>query len=122
MANQINIQNSNQNLKSSKASSQNEKTTANQSQGSNPQATGASAERGLGSQSSSHNNTNAKPTTKVDDTILQERDNLIKYIKSYIKKNNELPQTTLNFYKFVKLIGKGAFGKVTLGVLKLTGK
>ena len=63
-----------------------------------------------------------KPITKVDDTILQERDQLIKYIKQYIKKNNELPPTTLNFYKFVKLIGKGAFGKVTLGVHKLTGK
>lgn len=62
------------------------------------------------------------PTTKVDDTILQERDQLIKYIKQYIKKSNELPPTTLNFYKFVKLIGKGAFGKVTLGVHKLTGK
>lgn len=33
-----------------------------------------------------------------------------------------MPPTTLNFYKFVKLIGKGAFGKVTLGVHKLTGK
>ena len=64
----------------------------------------------------------SKPTTKVDDTILQERDQLIKYIKQYIKKSNELPPTTLNFYKFVKLIGKGAFGKVTLGVHKLTGK
>jgi len=28
----------------------------------------------------------------------------------------------LNFYKFVKMIGKGAFGKVTLGIHKLTGK
>ena len=63
-----------------------------------------------------------KPTTRVDDTILQERDQLIKYMKQYIKKNNELPPTTLNFYKFVKMIGKGAFGKVTLGVHKLTGK
>ena len=60
--------------------------------------------------------------TKIDDTIIQERDQLIKYIKQYIKKNNELPPTTLNFYKFVKLIGKGAFGKVTLGIHKLTGK
>lgn len=61
-------------------------------------------------------------TTKVDETILQERDRLIKFIKSYIKKNNELPPTTLEYYKFVKLIGKGAFGKVTLGIHKLTGK
>lgn len=54
--------------------------------------------------------------------MLQERDKLMAYIKSYIAKNNELPATTLEFYKFVKLIGKGAFGKVTLGVHKLTGK
>lgn len=60
--------------------------------------------------------------TKVDETILQERDRLIKFIKGYIKKHNELPPTTLEYYKFVKLIGKGAFGKVTLGVHKLTGK
>lgn len=66
--------------------------------------------------------TSSKPTIKVDETILQEKDQLIKYIKQYIKKHNELPPTTLNFYKFVKLIGKGAFGKVTLGVHKLTGK
>jgi len=30
--------------------------------------------------------------------------------------------TTLEFYKFVKLIGRGAFGTVTLGIHKLTGK
>lgn len=63
-----------------------------------------------------------QPILKVDDTMLQERDKLMAYIKSYIAKNNELPATTLEFYKFVKLIGKGAFGKVTLGVHKLTGK
>ena len=47
---------------------------------------------------------------------------MIKYNVHYIKKNNELPPTSLDFYKFVKLIGKGAFGKVTLGIQKLTGK
>lgn len=39
-----------------------------------------------------------------------------------MEKNGECPPTTLDFYKFVKLIGKGAFGKVTLGIHKLTGK
>ena len=58
----------------------------------------------------------------IDDSLLEEREKLIKYIKNHIAKTNELPQTTLEFYKFVKLIGKGAFGKVTLGVHKLTGK
>ena len=38
------------------------------------------------------------------------------------KKHNEIPETTMNHYKFVRLIGKGAFGKVTLGIHKLTGK
>lgn len=46
----------------------------------------------------------------------------MEYLRSYIKKHNSLPPTTLDFYKFVKLIGKGAFGKVTLGIHKLSGK
>jgi len=53
---------------------------------------------------------------------MQDREKLIKYNRAYIKKNSEIPNTTLDFYKFVKLIGKGAFGKVTLGIHKLTGK
>lgn len=60
--------------------------------------------------------------TKVDEGIVAEREKQIKFIKQYIKKHNELPPTTLDYYKFVKMIGKGAFGKVTLGVHKLTGK
>ncbi len=64
------------------------------------------------------------PPSKVtlNEDILSERDKIIKFIKAYIKKNNEIPPTTLDYYKFVKLIGKGAFGKVTLGIHKLTGK
>lgn len=58
----------------------------------------------------------------LNESPLLEQENLIKHIKEHIEKNNELPPTTLDFYKFVKLIGKGAFGKVTLGVHKLTGK
>ena len=58
---------------------------------------------------------------KLNDDILSERDKMIKAIKGYIKKNKRLPPTTLDYYKFVKLVGKGAFGKVTLGVHKLTG-
>ena len=54
--------------------------------------------------------------------MLEDREKLIKYIKTYTKKRMEVPETTLDYYKFVKLIGKGAFGKVTLGIHKLTGK
>lgn len=53
---------------------------------------------------------------------MKEREKIIKFNKSYIKKNNQVPPTHLEQYKFIKLIGKGAFGKVTLGIHKLTGK
>lgn len=54
--------------------------------------------------------------------MLEERDKLIKYISHYTLLQKQVPVTTLDYYKFMKLIGKGAFGKVTLGIHKLTGK
>jgi len=53
---------------------------------------------------------------------MSERQRLIKYNKAYFQKHKSLPPTTLDFYKFVQLIGKGAFGKVTLAIHKLTGR
>jgi serine/threonine protein kinase len=58
----------------------------------------------------------------LNESLLHEREKLIKFIVNYIKKNNEIPPTTLDYYKFVRMIGKGAFGKVILGIHKLTGK
>ena len=58
----------------------------------------------------------------LNEEIVDDRDNLIKYVQLYTKMKCEVPDTTLDFYKFTKLIGKGAFGKVTLGIHKLTGK
>lgn len=58
----------------------------------------------------------------LNEQIMKEREKIIKYNKAYIKKKKTIPPTSLEFYKFVKLIGKGAFGKVTLGIHKLTGK
>lgn len=58
----------------------------------------------------------------LNEAIVTEREKLINFIKIYTKKHNTIPPTTLDLYKFVKLIGKGAFGKVTLGLHKLTGK
>ncbi len=60
--------------------------------------------------------------TLNDDGMLQDREKLQKYIKQYIKKRQEFPPTTVDYYRFMKLIGKGAFGKVTLGIHKLSGK
>ncbi len=59
---------------------------------------------------------------KLNDEISQGRDKLIQYNVAYARKHHDIPPTTLDYYKFVKLIGKGAFGKVTLGIHKLTGK
>lgn len=58
----------------------------------------------------------------LNEAIVTEREKLINFIKIYTKRHNAIPPTTLDLYKFVKLIGKGAFGKVTLGLHKLTGK
>lgn len=59
---------------------------------------------------------------QLNEAIVTEREKLIHFIKIYAKRHDAIPPTTLDFYKFVKLIGKGAFGKVTLGMHKLTGK
>lgn len=58
----------------------------------------------------------------LNESVVTEREKLIHFIKIYAKRHNAIPPTSLDFYKFVKLIGKGAFGKVTLGLHKLTGK
>ena len=47
---------------------------------------------------------------------------LSKYIIDYYKANNIYPKTQINFYKYGRLIGKGAFGKVNIGLHVLTGK
>ena len=47
---------------------------------------------------------------------------LSNFIKNFYKKNNEYPNTLLTFYKYGRLIGQGAFGKVNLGLNILTGR
>ena len=62
----------------------------------------------------------SKPPENCSESFTKEK--IIEYNKTYIRKHHEIPPTSLDNYKFVKLIGKGAFGKVTLGVHKLTGR
>ena len=48
--------------------------------------------------------------------------NLTNYIIKHYKKNKKYPNTNLSFYKYGRLIGQGAFGKVNLGLNVLTGR
>ena len=43
-------------------------------------------------------------------------------IKQAFRESGEPPETTLEFYKIGKVIGKGAFGKVNLALHKLARK
>ena len=54
--------------------------------------------------------------------FLEESEKLAKFIKNYNKTNNEYPPSNISFYKFGRVIGKGAFGKVNIGLHVLTGR
>jgi len=53
---------------------------------------------------------------------LSDTNNLMSYIKNNFKQYEQAPPTTIDFYRVGRLLGKGAFGKVNLGMHKLTGK
>ena len=53
---------------------------------------------------------------------LTQSNKLIQYIKKYYSFYKVYPLTTLTFYKYGRLIGQGAFGKVNLGLNILTGR
>ena len=60
---------------------------------------------------------NIKKNIYMEDSL-----KLTNYIKDYYKNNHEYPNTNLDFYKYGRLIGQGAFGKVNLGLNVLTGR
>jgi hypothetical protein len=59
---------------------------------------------------------------KMDPRREKEMLELSEYIKDYWLKHRKAPETITNFYKIGKMLGKGAFGKVNLGIHKLSGK
>lgn len=71
--------------------------------------------------SSSSNNTRIDHN-EVLHKVERERASLIDYITRYTRTFKKVPKTTLQFYKVIKLIGKGSFGKVHLGIHLLTRK
>ena len=52
----------------------------------------------------------------------EERAGLIRYIADCFRKEGKCPESTLEFYRVGKLIGKGAFGKVISATHKLSGE
>ena len=71
-----------------------------------------------------NNNTNTSllSTMKDSNYYSQESENLSKYIKEYYKSHSSYPPTDISFYKFGRMIGRGAFGKVNIGLNILTGR
>lgn len=52
----------------------------------------------------------------------EERAGLVRYIQDSFRKGGKCPESTLEFYRVGKLIGKGAFGKVISATHKLSGE
>ena len=53
---------------------------------------------------------------------LKDKEIISSYIKQYYNNNRKYPTTKMKFYKYGRLLGKGAFGKVNLSLHILTGR
>lgn len=67
-------------------------------------------------------NCSVKSSLRESNYYKRESEKISNYIKIYYNKNAEYPPTNLKHYKYGRLIGKGAFGKVNLGLHTLTGR
>ena len=56
------------------------------------------------------------------DQETEDRRNLRNEIKHSLLEKQKVPETTLQYYQIIKLIGKGSFGRVYLGLQKLTNR
>ena len=54
--------------------------------------------------------------------MTKSKEDLIETIKNYILENGKEPETKAKFYRVGKLLGRGAFGKVSLGMHKATNQ
>ena len=80
------------------------------------------------------NNTNTEISESNESLLTSIKDNgkytcyykdmeiISSYIKNFYKKNKKYPSTKMKFYKYGRLLGKGAFGKVNLCLHTLTGR
>ena len=72
--------------------------------------------------SNTNNNFSITSTLKECEYYKQECRKLSKYLKDYYNKYNYYPKTDLNFYKYGRLLGKGAFGKVNIALHLASGR
>lgn len=72
--------------------------------------------------SASSNQLSSRGIPSLQEKVELEREQLIKYLTEYSHIHKTVPKTTLQFYKIIKLLGRGSFGKVHLGIHLLTRK
>jgi len=72
-------------------------------------------EERIETQDSAVSDHNLSPRTKVLNKILRK-------IKQSFQRLDQPPQTTPDFYKIAKVLGKGAFGKVNMAIHRLSDK
>ena len=72
--------------------------------------------------STNNNNFSVKSTLKECEYYKQECRKLSTYLKDYYSKYRYYPKTDLNFYKYGRLLGKGAFGKVNIALHLASGR
>lgn len=60
--------------------------------------------------------------SQIDSTYLKSYMEVVESITKAFKTKNIYPETTINFYKYGRQLGRGAFGKVNLGVHIATGR
>ena len=65
---------------------------------------------------------NINEISQNKNSYLEESIKLTNYIKEYYKQIHQYPKTNLNFYKYGRIIGQGAFGKVNIGLNVLSGR
>jgi hypothetical protein len=61
-------------------------------------------------------------TIRESNYYKKEAEKLTKYVKHYFNKMGDYPPTNIKFYKYGRVLGKGAFGKVNLGLHIQSGR
>ena len=69
-----------------------------------------------------NNHISLMTTMKDCSFYINEQKKLADYIKKYYNEKGSYPETQINFYKYGRILGKGAFGKVNIALHIATGK